>query len=57
MVDLEGGNNLMYLPLDRLGQQSPVLQGSNRESVSSIADAILREINDRVATGRLRESR
>ena len=57
MVDVEGGNNLMYLPLDRLGQQSPVLQGSNRESVSSIADAILREINDRVASGRLKESR
>lgn len=57
MVDVEGGNNLMYLPLDRLGQPSPSLQGANRETVSSIADAILRELNDRVSTGRLRENR
>jgi membrane protease subunit HflK len=57
MVDVEGGNNLMYLPLDRLGQQSTPIQGASRESVSSIADAIIREINDRVASGRLRESR
>ena len=57
MVDVEGGNNLMYLPLDRLGQPSPNLQGANRETVSSIADAILRELNDRVSTGRLRENR
>jgi membrane protease subunit HflK len=57
MVDVEGGNNLMYLPLDRLGQPTPSVSGAARESVDSIADAILREINDRVATGRLRESR
>ena len=57
MVDVEGGNNLMYLPLDRLNQPSPSLAGASRESVSSIADAILRELNDRVSTGRLRESR
>ncbi len=57
MVDVEGGNNLMYLPLDRLNQPSASLQGANRETVSSIADAILRELNDRVSTGRLRENR
>jgi membrane protease subunit HflK len=57
MVDVEGGNNLMYLPLDRLGQSGPSIQGASRESVNSIADAILREINDRVASGRLRENR
>ena len=57
MVDVEGGNNLMYLPLDRLNQPSPSLQGASRETVSSIADAILRELNDRVSTGRLRENR
>ena len=57
MVDVEGGNNLMYLPLDKLNQPSTTLQGANRETVSSIADAILREINDRVSSGRLRENR
>jgi len=57
MVDVEGGNNLMYLPLDKLNQTSPALQGTSRETVSSIADAILRELNDRVNTGRIRENR
>lgn len=57
MVDVEGGNNLMYLPLDRLNQPSPTIQGANRETVSSIADAILRELNDRVSSGRVRENR
>jgi membrane protease subunit HflK len=57
MVDVEGGNNLMYLPLDRLNQPSPSIQGANRETVSSIADAILRELNDRVSSGRMRENR
>ena len=57
MVDVEGGNNLMYLPLDRLGSQLPNMDAGNRETVNSIADAILRELNDRVATGRIRENR
>ena len=57
MVDVEGGNNLMYLPLDKLNQPSTTLQGTSRETVSSIADAILRELNDRVSAGRLRENR
>jgi membrane protease subunit HflK len=57
MVDVEGGNNLMYLPLDKLNQSSPAIPGASRESVSSIADAILRELNDRVNSGRVRENR
>ncbi|MCZ6709916.1 MAG: FtsH protease activity modulator HflK [Gammaproteobacteria bacterium] len=57
MIDVQGGNNLMYLPLDRLGQTSPALTGSNQESVRSIADAILREVNDRISSGRLRDNR
>jgi membrane protease subunit HflK len=58
MVDVEGGNNIMYLPLDRLTQSSAVIPGgANSESVRSIADQILREVNDRIASGRLRDSR
>ncbi len=57
IVDVEGGNNLMYLPLDRLGQVGASLQGSDQETVSSIADAILRELNNRVSSGRVRDSR
>jgi membrane protease subunit HflK len=57
MIDVEGGNNMLYLPLDRLGRSAPALQAGDRESVSSLADAILQELNDRAASGRLRESR
>jgi modulator of FtsH protease HflK len=58
MVAVEGGNNILYLPLDRLMQQSgntaPTLQ---RDSVGGIADAIVRELNERIATGRVRDTR
>ena len=57
MVDVEGGNNLMYLPLDKIVQQGPTLSNSSQESVRGIADAIINEVNNRVATGRARESR
>jgi membrane protease subunit HflK len=57
MVDVEGGNNLMYLPLDKIIQQGPTLSSSSQESVRGIADAIINEVNNRVATGRARESR
>jgi membrane protease subunit HflK len=56
LIDVEGGNNLMYLPLDRLGQ-SANLSSASQESVRSIADAVLREVNDRIASGRLRDNR
>ncbi len=53
MVDVEGGNNLMYLPLDRLTQGGGAAGGvAGQEAVRSIADAVLREINDRIASGR-----
>lgn len=57
MVDVEGGNNLMYLPLDKIIQQGPTLSNSSQESVRGIADAIINEVNNRVASGRARESR
>ena len=54
MVDVEGGNNLMYLPLDRLAQSGSVAGGAaGQETVRSLADAVMREINDRVASGRI----
>ncbi len=58
MIDVESGNNIMYLPLDRLGQGgSGSSAGVTEESVSSIADSIVRELNDRIAAGRVREQR
>ncbi len=57
MVDVKGGNNLMYLPLDRLGQSGATLKPGANETVDSIADAILRELNDRVSGNRARDNR
>jgi len=58
MIDVESGNNIMYLPLDRLAQGgSGSSAGVNEESVSSIADSIVRELNDRIASGRVRDQR
>ncbi len=54
MVDVEGGNNLMYLPLDRFSQAASVAGGTaGQETVRSLADAVLREINNRIADGRI----
>tara|TARA_A100001037_G_scaffold297361_1_gene319270 strand:+ start:1137 stop:2276 length:1140 start_codon:yes stop_codon:yes gene_type:complete len=59
MIDVEGGNNLMYLPLDRLASSNTISgsSSSSRESVSDIADAVMREINDRVNGNRSRNNR
>jgi membrane protease subunit HflK len=59
MVAVEGGNNIMYLPLDRLTQQSAGTgtAGVTQDSVRNIADAIVRELNDRISSGRVRDTR
>jgi len=59
MVAVEGGNNIMYLPLDRLTQQggSGTTAGVTQDNVRNIADAIVRELNDRISTGRVRDTR
>ncbi len=56
MVDVEGGNNLMYLPLDRF-VQSGAGGAPSQENVRSLADAVMREINNRLADGRVRDAR
>lgn len=59
MVSVEGGNNIMYLPLDRLMQQggSAGTAGVSQDSIRSIADSIVRELNDRIDSGRVRDTR
>jgi len=59
MVAVDGGNNIMYLPLDRLAQQGPLAASPNvnQDSVRTIADSIVRELNDRIANGRVRDTR
>jgi membrane protease subunit HflK len=53
MIDVEGGNNLLYLPLDRLMQQSaPGGRSLNQDSLRDLADAIARENSDRTSSGR-----
>lgn len=60
MVDVEGGNNMLYLPLDRMTQNNSPARVGNESSVDSVrdaSDAILRELNDRVTTNRRRDTR
>ncbi len=58
MIDVEGGNNIMYLPLDRLMQGSGGGQaGVSQDTVSDIADSIVRELNERISSARSREPR
>lgn len=60
MVDVEGGNNMLYLPLDRMTQSNAPARVGNESSVDSVrdaSDAILRELNDRVTTNRRRDTR
>ncbi len=59
MVSVEGGNNIMYLPLDRLAQQGggSASTGVSQDNIRNIADSIVQELNDRIASGRVRDTR
>ena len=55
MVDVEGGNNMLYLPLDRLASRSSGLGGAaNSDDVRQLVDDALSE---RLNTNRRRDSR
>ncbi len=43
MVDVEGGNNLMYLPLDQLTKQRPSSGGIDQSMVDNAVERYLRE--------------
>lgn len=49
LVDVEGGNNLMYLPLDKLmsGRSSDIEGSTNDQPVSDIADQVIEELRSR----------
>ena len=58
LIDIEGGNNLLYLPLDKLAQAGAIAgSAGSRESISSIADAVMRELNNRAGSGQPRDNR
>lgn len=58
LIDVEGGNNMLYLPLDRIAQnRSLESEGLNPESVRSIVDATVRDLSERAASNRRRDTR
>ncbi len=55
LIDVKGGNNMLYLPLDRLMQQSPVSFGSpqlSSDQIRQLTDSVLQDIRDRNLTTR-----
>ena len=56
MVDVEGGNNMMYLPLDRLGDRRGSPVNVDQNAVKQATEEIRRELNNanRSVTNRLR---
>ncbi len=59
LVDVEGGNNMLYLPLDRLMQQSgATLSGSvSGMKIDDLADEVIRHLEARQGTTRSRDNR
>src|SRR5690606_3602764 len=51
LVDVEGGNNMLYLPLDRMTQQSGASAGAGRSGnqTLTITPDVMRQITDNVA--------
>ena len=58
LVDVEGGNNMMYLPLDQLARRRSVVEDDSvgSQDVSDIADQVIEELRSR-NTRSSRESR
>ena len=55
MVDVKGGNNMLYLPLDQLRRQGGTEENSaNQGSVDQAADEIMRAIERNTGTSRVR---
>lgn len=58
LIDVEGGNNMMYLPLDKIVSERSASPSSSRQSastseISDLADQVIEEIRSRNArTGR-----
>jgi len=59
MIDTEGGNNLLYLPLDKLVQQSESIGGSNltTDNIRGLADQVERLLRQRQVSAPRRERR
>ena len=59
LVDVEGGNNMMYIPLDKIMESNRASRASGTATnadISGIADQVVEELRQRQA-GRVREGR
>lgn len=55
LIDVPGGNNMLYLPLDRLMQQGPIAGGSpqlSSDMIRRLTDSVVDEISARSGTSR-----
>lgn len=69
LVDVEGGNNMMYLPLDKMMSSSPKVSGSsslsgstgsgrlNSDEIGSLTDRVLQELRTRQSDNTTRRGR
>ena len=62
LVDVEGGNNVMYLPIDRLGRRdegaTPVVRSAPAPGVEQVADEVIQRLRrEAAANPRPRERR
>jgi hypothetical protein len=58
MITVDGGNNILYLPLDRMGQSGAgAAAAPSEEVIRGVAESIVRELNERAAATRPRDSR
>ena len=52
LLDTEGGNNMLYLPLDKLGQVAPASSGqrgseTNNEMIDRVANEVIEKLQRR----------
>lgn len=60
LVDIEGGNNMLYIPLDKIMQSQSAFNSSSpaiTENISDIADEVIKKLRRDQSTSRRRESR
>ena len=60
LVDVEGGNNMMYLPLDKLASQAPVTTRGAQvqaDSAAQIANEVIEQLRREQTRSRRSEGR
>ena len=61
LVDVEGGNNMLYLPLDKMIGKSPVRVGTDgamsRDDINAITESVIENLRAQQSSSQRRESR